>query len=161
MTEEEFRRLRRLPAANSCYRDCGVSQVERRAISDELRSVIDKANSKVSPPLEDQEQEALVVWLRQRGVRHHATPNGGHRRKATAGKLKAQGVVSGVPDLTVWPKSESRLPVLWIELKRRRGGHASTAQQEWIDYINTLPGHAAMVCRGFDEARDFILSWGY
>lgn len=139
----------------------GVSHVERRAISDELQAAIDKANSKVSPPPEDQEQVALVVWLRQRGVRFHATPNGGHRRKATAGKLKAQGVVSGVPDLTVWPKSESRQPVLWIELKRRRGGQISQSQQEWIDYINTLPGHAAKVCKGFEEAREFILSFGY
>ena len=120
-----------------------------------------KIAPKEKPPLEDEEQKALVVWLKQRGLRFHATPNGGHRHKATAGKLKASGVVSGVPDLTVWPPEGSTLPVLWIELKRQSGGQISESQQVWIDYINTVPGHKAKVCRGFQESRDFILSWGY
>ena len=128
----------------------------------EFDDLISKRNKQVEKvPLEDQEQAALVVWLKQRDIRFHATPNGGYRHKATAGKLKMQGVMSGVPDLTVWPSEGSTLPVLWIELKRQRGGQISDAQRSWIDYINTVPGHKAAVCRGFEEARKFILNWGF
>lgn len=159
MTEEEFRRMGR-PAANSCHRD-GVTHIERTAISSELQAAIDKANSQIPPPLEDEEQAALVAWLKQQGVRHHATPNGGYRNKATAGKLKSQGVTSGVPDLTVWPPGGSGLPVVWVELKRQRGGQISAAQQAWIDYINTVPGHRAAVCCGCMAAIRFLQDIGY
>lgn len=131
----------------------------------QLREAIDKANRKAVSPFEDQEQEALVVWLRQKGIRHNATPNGGHRHKATAGKLKAQGVVSGVPDLTIWPHPKMPwLPILFIELKRVKGGTVSESQKGWLDYLGELEAHyniRSRVCHGFEEARAFITAYGY
>lgn len=130
-----------------------------------IQKMIDTANTKARTPLEDQEQEALVVWLRQQGIRHHSTPNGGHRHKATAGKLKAQGVVKGVPDITIWPHPNSPwLPILYIEMKRVKNGTVSPEQQEWLDYLDDLAPEyniRARVCRGFEEARDFITAYGY
>jgi hypothetical protein len=134
-----------------------------RPVSETLRKAIDKANAKLAPPLEDQEQANLIQWLKLRNIRFNATPNGGYRHKATAGKLKAQGVVSGFPDITIWPGSGQ--PILFIELKRTKGGSVSAEQKEWLDYLDSLhtigfPVRSA-VCKGFDEARQFILSWGY
>lgn len=130
-----------------------------------LQSVIDKANADSKAPLEDQEQLALVNWLRFKGIRFHHSPNGGLRNAIVAKKLKAQGVSPGFPDLIIFPVLASGLPILLVELKRQKGGTVSDSQREWIDYINELfctgyPIQAA-VCRGFNEAREFIESRGY
>lgn len=45
-----------------------------------------------------------------------AIPNGGHRNKATAGKLKAEGVKAGVPDLFL-PVARHGYHGLFVELK--------------------------------------------
>lgn len=46
-----------------------------------------------------------------------AIPNGGHRHKATAGKLKMQGVKAGIWD-TFLPVPRNGFHGLWIEFKR-------------------------------------------
>jgi len=107
-------------------------------------------------PLEHDEQVALVRWLRMHGIRHNATPNGGHRAAKTAKYLKAEGVAAGFPDITVWPEPGSGLPVLHVEMKRTRGGRATAEQLEWRGYLNSLPGHVAEICEGASEAIRFI-----
>ena len=137
----------------------GVTPAERTA----LQEVIAKRNSEVPPPLEDQEQQALVNWLRMKGIRFHHSPNGGHRHKATAGKLKAQGVSAGFPDLVIFPNRHQ--PILFIEMKRQKGGRVSDEQQEWLEFIEELFSRGypvrQSVCMGFSEARAFIESEGY
>lgn len=161
MTEQEYQNYQQRR---------GVSTAERQAVqeqfSPDLQAAISKANGKAPVPLEDQEQAALVVWLRQRGIRFHATPNGGHRSKSVAGKLKMQGVSPGFPDITIWPSLDCPgCPILHIELKRTRGGTVSDEQHDWLNYLADLSrvGYPikSAVCKGFDEARQFILSWGY
>lgn len=153
MTEDEYQKL--------ISRSQGVTHPERSAI----QQLIEEANAKAPVPLEDQEQLALVNWLRCKGVRFHHSPNGGHRRKATAGKLKGQGVSAGFPDLIIFPALGSGRPILFIELKRQRGGTVSEHQREWLDYLSELfcDGYpvSSEVCRGFEEARKFIEGKGY
>lgn len=134
----------------------GVTPAERSA----LQQAIDRANAHAKNPPEDQEQLALVNWLRMKGIRFHHSPNGGHRHKATAGKMKAQGVSAGFPDLMIFPAVGTGLPVLFIELKRQKGGRVSEHQQEWLSYLQSA-GYRAKVCHGFSEARAFIESEGY
>ena len=54
---------------------------------------------------EHHEQCALFAWLRLQWPDldrvSFAIPNGGHRHKAVAGKLKAEGVKAGVPDIFI------------------------------------------------------------
>ena len=99
-------------------------------------------------PTEHEEQREVVRWFRQTwpGVRIHAIPNGGARSKATAGRLKAEGVVSGVPDLFVpaWR--------LWVEMKRTKGGSLSPEQKDWITYLQEV-GYCAIVCKGAEDAK--------
>jgi hypothetical protein len=99
------------------------------------------------------EQRNFVAWFRQahRGVRIFAIPNGGQRSLSVAGRLKAEGVVAGVPDLYV---PEWRL---WVEMKRSTGGRLSKTQIDWIDYLTTVCGDDVVVGAGFDDAREKIL----
>jgi hypothetical protein len=95
------------------------------------------------------EQRNFVAWFRQahRGVRIFAIPNGGQRSLSVAGRLKAEGVVAGVPDLYV---PEWRL---WVEMKRVKGGRLSAAQADWIDHLTTVCGDAVIVAAGCEDAK--------
>lgn len=99
-------------------------------------------------PTEHEEQRELVRWFRQTwpAVRIFAIPNGGARSKATAGRLKAEGVASGVPDLFVpaWR--------LWIEMKRAKGGSLSAEQKDWIKYLESV-GFCCIVGKGAEDAK--------
>jgi len=79
----------------------------------------------------------------------------------TKNKNKAMGVRAGVPDMIiVFPKS-----VLFLELKRLKGGKVSDAQKAWIEALNNVEKPAlnsthryveAKVACGFVEAKDII-----
>ena len=106
------------------------------------------AESGVRPlPSEHEEQCVFVSAFRKtfRGVRIIAIPNGGWRDIKTAARLKAEGVVKGVPDLFIpeWG--------LWIEMTRQKGGSLSDDQKDWIAYLQSR-GYKAVCCKGADEA---------
>lgn len=124
-------------------------------------------------PTEEAEQRALIQWADRtrlpRGcgsaftVGHYllAVANGGARHKAEGGKLKAQGVRPGVPDLLFALPQRGRMAYagLWIELKRQKGGSVSPSQREWHERL-TQAGYAVVVARGWEEAvqqiRDYL-----
>jgi VRR-NUC domain len=86
-----------------------------------------------------------------------AVPNGGHRHITVAMRMKAEGVKPGVPDLFLaWPSNGS--PGLFIEMKNRVGGIVSKAQKEWRDRL-TMCGYCVQVCKGWEEAKDAIVSY--
>lgn len=99
-------------------------------------------------PTEHEEQRELVRWFRQTwpGVLIHAIPNGGVRNKATASRLKAEGVVSGIPDLFIpaWR--------LWIEMKRVKGGRLSPEQSAIIKQLESV-GYWVIVGKGAEDAK--------
>lgn len=87
----------------------------------------------------------------------YAVPNGGKRNIKTAADLKAEGVKAGVPDISL-PYPTSRHHGLYIEMKREKGGRVSDKQKEWLEYLNSV-GYLAVVCKGFEEAKDCILQY--
>lgn len=103
-------------------------------------------------PTEDEEQMLFVQWFRRTypDVRIFAIPNGGHRSASQSVLLKATGVSAGVPDLYI-PEWH-----VWIEMKRRKGGVVSPEQKDWIAYLQSI-GHTAIVCKGFEAARDAVI----
>lgn len=90
-------------------------------------------------------------------ARMHAIANGGKRDKITAGKLKAEGVKAGVPDIFLpvpMPMSglnrwDKRHCGLYIEMKRPKAGQqtagsTSNEQETWIVYLRSA-GYAVGV----------------
>ena len=102
-------------------------------------------------PSEHFEQREVVSWFRKKykGIRIFAIANGGWRSKATAAKLKAEGVSRGVPDLFV-PQCN-----LWIEMKRTKGGRLSPEQRDWMEYLRKV-GSTVLVCHGAEDAKNQI-----
>lgn len=111
-------------------------------------------------PSEHEEQVMLIQYcdLMSRSNADYglifAVPNGGDRNIVTAGKLKAEGVKPGVPDLFL-PVPRGIYSGLFIEMKRRKGGRVSREQISWISALISR-GYKVVVCRGFDEARDAL-----
>jgi hypothetical protein len=108
---------------------------------------------------EHAEQAALFRWAEFARARLpelallHAIPNGGHRHKATAARLKAEGVKRGVPDVCL-PVARNGAHGLYIELKTERG-KATPEQLGWIRALRRQ-GYVAEVCRGWESARSMI-----
>lgn len=83
-----------------------------------------------------------------------AVPNGGDRHPAVAGKLKAEGVRKGYPDLQLlMPRGGYH--GLIIELKRVKGGRVESEQADWLEWL-ARQGYMAVVCKGADQARETI-----
>lgn len=84
-------------------------------------------------------------------------PNGGSRHKAEAGRLRAEGVKAGVPDLCL-PVARGQYHGLYIELKRQRGGRTSDHQSEWLDALSAQ-GYKAALCYGWEQAAGTIIEY--
>ena len=69
-----------------------------------------------------------------------------------AARFRAEGVSAGVPDLCIpeW--------LLWVEMKRQKGGTVAPAQKDWHAYL-VGAGHTVMVCRGCDDAIAQVTDW--
>ena len=102
-----------------------------------------------------------LQWPEYRGLLF-AVPNGGARSKATAGKLKAEGVVAGVADLILLvpdnyetlatPRSGTwyhSIHALCIEMKTEKG-RQSPEQKEWAEKVRKY-GYRYVVVRSLEE----------
>ena len=83
-------------------------------------------------------------------------PNGGLRSKATAGKLKAEGVKSSVCDLML-PVARAPFHGLFVEMKKL-GEYARPSQQEYQRKL-IAQGYAAVTCQGHEAAAPLILRY--
>lgn len=106
-------------------------------------------------------QTACVNWFRMqyREYAHLliAIPNGGQRDVRVARKLKAEGVVAGVPDLFL-AVARGQSHGLWIEMKNGKAGRVSEHQHYMIDAL-ARQGYKGVVCRTFDEFRDKVQNY--
>ncbi len=89
-------------------------------------------------------------------TRLHSTPNGGHRSKATAGKLKAEGQKKGYPDMSL-DAARGKYHGLRIELKHGKN-RASDEQKEWLRLL-TAEGYYCALCVGHNEAIEVIMTY--
>lgn len=104
-------------------------------------------------------QVALFMWASQNLDKYpelkwmYAIPNGGERNVAVAGRLKAEGVKSGVSDICL-PIARGSLHGLYIEMKKP-GGKESQQQIEFGQFLYQQ-GYGYIMCDHWEKARDII-----
>ena len=105
---------------------------------------------------ESTEQIILVNRIRQLypDVLIFAIPNGGQRSITEAVRLKAEGVLAGVPDLFL-AKAGAGSHGLFIEMKRVKGGKISAKQQSVMEVLKH-EGYAVLVAYGCDDAWPYV-----
>ena len=101
---------------------------------------------------EHKEQVAVVTWCRKRNILIFAIPNGGKRSRLEAICMKREGVLAGIPDLQIILPGQK---VIWIEMKKRKGGSVSKVQKEIHAKLQEL-GHLVCVAKGAKEAVEYI-----
>ncbi len=98
-------------------------------------------------------QVECVRWFRLQYPKYAnlliAIHNGGQRDVRVARKLKAEGVVAGVPDLFL-AVARGQSNGLWIEMKNGKAGRVSEHQHYMLDAL-ARQGYKGVVCRTFDE----------
>ncbi|MBV4496393.1 VRR-NUC domain-containing protein [Pseudomonas sp. SWRI12] len=124
-----------------------------------------KPKAKRAKPVDREglEQAALLkeVTLRYPAAAKliYHVPNGGHRHKLVAIKLKEQGVRAGVPDL-VLPMARGGYFGLYIEFKAMPPFDAAvSANQDAYIQALTEQGYLAIVCRGHIDALEAIRAY--
>ncbi len=110
---------------------------------------------------EHDHQRLTVAWFRDRyphlaGV-FFAIPNGGKRDPVTAARLKAEGVLPGVPDLFLAAPIGGKAG-LWIEMKPLLKGSASKAQKAMHADL-AAQGYAVTVAHGYEAAKAAITNY--
>lgn len=104
-------------------------------------------------------QAAFIEWTQYRLGEHpelaylYAIPNGGHRHKATAGRMKAEGVKAGAPDLCL-PVPRGGYHGLYMETKIKPN-KPTEAQADWLRFLEGQ-GYAAALCYGRDGLIDAV-----
>jgi hypothetical protein len=103
---------------------------------------------------EEQIQVQVAQYLNAklpRDWRWHHTPNGSHRLKSVAAKLKAQGVKPGIPDVCILRPNGAPI---WIELKAF-GGVLTVSQKDFMTWARAAK-HPFKVCRSVGEVEVFL-----
>lgn len=117
-----------------------------------------KRDAKKSAPTEHSLQVACVNWFRGAYPEYAelliAIPNGGKRNYGVAKKLKAEGVVAGVPDLFVAiPTGEYH--GLFVEMKNGKSNNV-TDNQRRVMFKLALQKYRTAVARSFEEFAKII-----
>jgi hypothetical protein len=106
-------------------------------------------------------QQAIVAgvrWLPGGEWLHHI-PNGGKRNKREAARLKAEGVLPGVPDLFL-PLARGGYHGLYMEVKRpdTTKSKVSDEQQAFLDHAHA-EGYKVIVVRSAQQGIDAVIEY--
>lgn len=105
-------------------------------------------------PHEEIEQAQVVEYLELRGFYFTAIPNSTYTKSwKQKTKNKQQGLRAGLPDLLI---VIPRGPLLFLEMKRVKGGVVSEKQKQWINVLNNINNVHAEVAKGFEHALEII-----
>ena len=106
-------------------------------------------------PHESEEQMAFVQWLTFKGLDFFAVKNEQTMSKKSPqmaaiqeAKAKRMGKKTGVQDLVIFTHSQ----IVFIEIKRKKGGKVSEEQKEWNKIVNKYPYAKAHICYGCTDA---------
>ncbi len=125
--------------------------------------------AKAPNPTERSVQRTIVQGLRAHGLAVVAVPNGGQYvgnyqdRIRQAFALRADGVVSGFPDLIVMTKRLKPGLVGFLEVKREKASLASDHAERQLECHAAMRADHQLVAlvRSFEEALETVRSWGF
>jgi len=104
--------------------------------------------------------EQVKFVQRVRHLRHDlllfAVPNGGYRHPKEAARLKAEGVLAGVPDIIV-ARATKKYHGLYLEFKTA-SGRTSDKQKKVIATLE-LEGYCVKVVRSCDKAWKALMEY--
>lgn len=105
-------------------------------------------------PSEEREQMLFIQWFKRNhpNILIFHIPNGGYRRPSEAARLKAMGVVPGIPDLFI---PEWRL---FIEMKRTKGGKLSDVQKSVIKHLQCV-NYSVILAHGHKQAIEQVTNF--
>lgn len=113
---------------------------------------------------EHSHQAALFCWSNQNLDKYpelkwlYAIPNGGARDRATAGRLKAEGVKSGVSDVCL-PVPSLGSHGLYLELKKPGALNQESDNQKEFGAFLIENGYTYYCCDSWERARDIIVTY--
>ena len=110
---------------------------------------------------EHEEQVALCVWLKAKGVPFFAVPNAGKRSYRTASYFRAEGMKRGSPDLVlgrIWRATRPDAKPVAIEMKAKKG--ILSPEQRDFHSVLRKEGWIVLVCYGFDDAVEQLTGLG-
>lgn len=108
---------------------------------------------------ESSHQKAFFRWWhlmqasRWPNVLCFAVPNGGARDAVTGARMKAEGLLAGIPDIFL-AKSSCGKHGMFVEMKAKRG-RVSERQRGIFPFLEAA-GYAVVVARGWKEAADAV-----
>lgn len=112
---------------------------------------------------EHADQAAFFAWSAYQEARHpelgrllFAVPNGGRRDKATAGKLKAEGVKAGTPDVLLLAPA-CHYAGLALEFKKQ-GGRLEPEQRAFLEAA-AAAGYLCAVTWAWEAGRDLVAAY--
>jgi hypothetical protein len=117
--------------------------------------------NKAKVATEEQEARALMKWVRTIGIKKYPElalfyhiPNGEKRNVVTGARLKAMGVMAGIPDYHL-PVGRGPINSLYIELKKRKAGRVNKNQVDLLERLE-LENNRVEIARGWEEAVKII-----
>lgn len=109
---------------------------------------------------EENDQINFMNWLKRNHyevwLKTHHSPNGGHRHKVTAMRMKLMGVKPGFPDLVFFQPVDGFCGLV-VELKFGKN-KTTPAQIFWLDIL-LESGFKTKVCYGIEEAKKTFLDY--
>lgn len=113
-------------------------------------------------PLEKEEQISFVEYCEMNGICVVSTQNGFKMPKAAfnyaaySRTLKKMGLAKGFPDLIILEKNKSKThEVLFIEMKRQKGGSLKPEQKEWVSKLDNKD-YCVGVAKGCESAINIL-----
>lgn len=108
-------------------------------------------------PSESMIQVAIMAYLRSvlpKSCQVFSTQNGLRTSPRQAAKAKAEGMMSGVPDIVICRPTGL---VAFLEVKKE-GGYLSASQREFRDWCGSYAVPFAVV-RSIDDVRETLAQW--
>lgn len=126
----------------------------------QIQAVCEEAKARSPKLTESQQQAKCVDWFRSEYPQFTklfwANPNGGYRSPKTAAILKREGVLSGVPDVTLAVPRKS-YHGLYIEVKTEKG--RPTENQLAVMAALSEQGYQCAIVHSIDEFKETVINY--